>query len=196
MYAATHIAGLWAGILWGQWIFLFRLVLFTHRLTGKDVKSPVSPSSMLGGAVEICSLIATPFLKYLWLMRLDWSWRKQEFGVGQYVEPWGNTWVQITGPMTVYHKWVEFPAGQGPGWAVLIGAASQLSLHQMLRECTSQIAPEEQGWGSGLWVLATAVQYHRACIRQTACVYHHIRPSVTKLLATQCSEFTETLIND
>lgn len=86
MYAATHIAGLWAGILWGHWIFLFRLWAAPTRWQKKMLRAL---SSLLGGAVEICALIATPFLKYLRLMMLDWSWRKKEFGLGQYVEPWG-----------------------------------------------------------------------------------------------------------
>lgn len=42
--------------------------------------------------------------------------------------------------------------------------------NQMLNECTSQSSSEEQGWGSGLRVLATAVQYHRTCIRQPASI--------------------------
>lgn len=43
----------------------FQTLGSTHTLTEKEIMSSRSRSSMLGGAAKICSLMATPFLKYL-----------------------------------------------------------------------------------------------------------------------------------
>lgn len=128
----------------------FQTLGSTHTLTGKDVKSPISRSSMQGGAVEICSLIATPFLKYLWLTSLDWSWRKKEFGVGQAVEPWRTLEVQITGPMTAYQSgWSSHSKASMQGGLSSEGLPLSSPWNQALNECTSQASSGSRAEGQG-----------------------------------------------
>lgn len=210
-YATTRIAGLWAGILWCHRLFLFRLWAAPTVWREKMLRTWDLVASCWEGQPRFAPWWQLHSLNNLWLMRLNWSWRKKEFGVGQYVEPWGeNTdksqdkrlWVRIVWgtvpppPLQPPYPQPSPPAaGLGLGRGVVVLTQASLSALASAADAgwLSQ-ATLDQCWGAGLWVVDRCASPQEP--HQTVCIHHRVTPPVTELLANQCSEMTEILISD